>query len=116
MKLEEAMAQSRLRSAVRVLPNGDVWFVWRSEGYTLIHNAEQSLYRSATWRFPTLEALIAYAQHYSAELNVAGDEWIPDDLGVRAKLSQLWRQERPAPSTPPGVIISCYTEREPSGR
>lgn len=68
------MAQSRLRSAVRVLPNGDVWFVWRSEGYTLIHNAEQSLYRSATWRFPTLEALIAYAQQYSAELNV-GRSW-----------------------------------------
>ncbi len=107
MKLEEAMAQSRLDSAVRVTANGDVWFVWRSEGYTLIHNAEQSLYRSATWRFPTLEALVAYAQQYSTELNVTGDEWIPDDLGVRSQLPQLWRQEGPAPYTPPSFVISC---------
>jgi hypothetical protein len=103
MKLEEAMAQSRLSSAVRVLATGDVWFVWRKEGYTLIHNAEQSLYRSATWRFPTLEALITYAQQYSEELHVTGDEWLPDNAEIR---NQLWHRDGPAPIAPPNVIIS----------
>ena len=104
MKLEEAMPQSRMLSAERVRAKSYDWYLSRSEGYTLIHNAEQSLYRSAVWRFPTLEALITYAQQYSAELNISGDEWLPDNAEIR---NQLWRADGPAPFAPPNLVTSC---------